>query len=251
MLFVGEMPHLESNMGCRSPTNTVSVKTAATSPVPHARAEVENGVHVEIGWRRVGTTVTHLERGLGMDVTASGPVARNVLRTITHSPLSVVLGSAVNGTPVRWRTVDFGGLQFAVPGSWQVTRDSMWGGCPFDIEANVLRLSTAQSLSAPRCFAPSSNAGYEAAVAGMVVGAGPQVTGTDVTSDRCVQRDDLRICIEPAPLTGGLTAGRQLGLLTAEVFLAGQNRPDQVEIGLAGSGLTPLRIFDSLRPSSG
>lgn len=251
MVFIAEAPHLPSSMGCSRPANIVTVASAGRSPVPHARSSVLNGVHVRIGWTRTGSTVTYAERGLGMDVTASGPLARTVLQTITHSPLSVVLGSVITGMPAGWRSVTFGGLRFSVPSTWRITRDSWWGGCPYDIAASVLRLSTAQSLSTPGCPPPPTTAGYEAAVPGMVVGAGPQATDYGVPDTRCVQRDALRICIDPPPLRGGLTPGRQLGLLTAEVFLPDQRRPDQVEIGLAGSGIAPLRILDSLRPSDG
>jgi hypothetical protein len=252
MVFIAQAPHVPAGAGCRLPSNVVTLTSAGRSPVPHARTAIVNGVHVQVGWTRAGSAVAYTERGLGMEVTASGPLARRVLQTITHSPLSVVLGSAVSGSPPGWRTVAFGGLRFAVPSSWQIGRDSWWGGCPYDIATNDLRLSTAQSLSVPGCPPPPTNAGYEAALPGMVIGAGPQVTAySAVPGKRCVQRNSLRICIDPPPLGGGFTPGRQLGLLTAEVFLPGQTRPDQVEIGLSGSGLTPLRIFDSLRASAG
>jgi hypothetical protein len=251
MVFIAEAPHLPSSMGCSRPANIVTVMSAGRSPVPHARSSVVNGVHVQVGWTRSGSTVTYIERGLGLDVTASGPLARTVLQTITHSPLSVVLDSTANGRPSGWRSVAFGGLRFSVPNTWRTTRDSWWGGCPYDIAANVLRLSTAQSVSVPVCPQQPTNAGYEAALPGMVVGAGPDAATNQVPGRRCVQRNALRICIDPPPLSGGFEPGRQLGLLTAEVYLPGLGRPDQVEIGLDGSGLIPLRIFDSLRPSYG
>ncbi len=153
------------------------------------------------------------------------------------------------GTPSGWRTVSFGGLRFAVPGTWRIERDSWWGGCPGDIEPYYLRLSTARTLSLPSCPAPAPTAAHVGAVPGVVLGAGPQVSGTGSPTGSCLSRVGLRICLEPPPFGGGFEAGRQLDLLTALVYLPGRTVPDQVEIGLFGSGLVPLQIFDSLRPS--
>jgi hypothetical protein len=248
MVFIGAIRPLPTHMGCSAPANVVSSRAATKSAIPHGRSVIVNGIRVELGWTRSGSTITYVERGLGMEVTAHGPLARRVLETFTRSPLSVVLGSSVR-PPAGWRTIDFGGLQFAVPASWHITRDSWWGGCPLYVSADVLRLSTAQTLSNPICPTPRTGAGSEAAVPTMVVGAGPQVSTATVPGERCVSLDRLRICIEPQPLNSGFITGRQLSLLTALVYVPGQSHPDQVEIGLAGSGLTPARIFDSLRPS--
>lgn len=254
MVFISEAPHLPSGeSSCVLTPDLVSLRPAGSSPVPGGHPGVVNGIRVERGQSRAGSTTTYLERGLGVDVAASGPLAQEVLGTLTHSPLSVVLGSVVSGTPSGWHNVAFGGLRFAVPDGWAVTRDSSWGGCPGGITPDVLRLSTAQTVSDPGCgAAPLPTAGGGAPVAGMVVGAGPQVSAGDVQSEQCVHRNGLRICIEPPPAVGdGQQPGRQLDLLTATVFLPGRSRPDQVEIGLVGSGLTPLRIFDSLEPVGG
>ena len=245
-VFVGEAPARSSRA---LPPNLVSFTTARVSPVAHARAVLVNGVHATLGWTKPGGKTTYLERALGMEVTVSGPFAQRILQTTTHSPLSVVLGSGVVGTPPGWRTVSFGGLRFAVPGTWRIERDSWWGGCPGDIEPYYLRLSTARTLSLPSCPAPPPTAAHVGAVPGVVLGAGPQVSGTGSPTGSCLSRVGLRICLEPPPFGGGFEAGRQLDLLTALVYLPGRTVPDQVEIGLFGSGLVPLQIFDSLRPS--
>jgi hypothetical protein len=115
MIFLGEAPDLRATRGCRYPASVVSIRTATVASVPHARTTTVNGIHVEVGWSRSGSTVTHIERGLGMDIRATGPLGREVLRTVTYSPLSVVEGSAVIATPAEWRTVTFGGLRVSVP----------------------------------------------------------------------------------------------------------------------------------------
>ncbi|MHB8457902.1 MAG: hypothetical protein ACYDBS_09485, partial [Acidimicrobiales bacterium] len=140
IVFLGEGALLPSSMGCSRPANVVTLTHAGHRPIPHGRTAIVNGIHVRYGWTRAGPVLTYVERALGMEVTASGPRSRAVLQTITHSPLSVVLGSAVGGTPAGWRTVVFGGLRFAVPSGWQTTRQTWWGGCPFGIAAKVLVL---------------------------------------------------------------------------------------------------------------
>jgi hypothetical protein len=82
----------------------------------------------------------------------------------------------------------------------------------------------------------------------MVLGSGPQIQRApgDAT---CLTREDLRICIDPPPPpNGGYSFGYELNLLTAQVKVPGQADIDQIEIGLTGNGMTPLEIFDSLKP---
>jgi hypothetical protein len=65
----------------------------------------------------------------------------------------------------------------------------------------------------------------------------------------CLSRHTLRICLDPPPPpVGGFSPGHELNLLTAQVRLPGQTAVDQIEIGLTGTGVTPLDIFDSLKP---
>jgi hypothetical protein len=251
MIFLGQAPNLRISRGCRYPANVVSVRTATALPVPHARTMTVNGAQVEVGWSRTGSTVTRIERALGMDIRAQGPLSREVLRTVTHSPLSVVDGTGVAAAPPQWRTTTFGGLRFSVPPTWTLTRSAWWGGCPYNIQADVLLLSTATSISDPGCTPPPLTAGYEAAIPGMVIGAGPQLHSARMPDRTCRTQNQLRICVDPTPPRSGLVVGVQLNLLTALVYLPHHQRPDQIEIGLAGSGLTPLRIYDSLHPAVG
>jgi hypothetical protein len=102
-----------------------------------------------------------------------GPLARQVVATLTYSPLSVVLNSSVSSVPAGWRHLAFGGIQFAVPGQWRLERVTSWGGCPGNIAPDVLELSTAQTMSTPGCPRPPETAGYLVASPGMVLGSGP------------------------------------------------------------------------------
>jgi hypothetical protein len=66
----------------------------------------------------------------------------------------------------------------------------------------------------------------------------------------CLTRNRLRICVDPPPPpSGGFATGHELNLLTAQIRVPGQADLDQIEIGLTGTGVTPLEIFDSMRPA--
>ena len=247
-VFIAESARVPAEMGCGDADNVITIRAAAATAIPHAHTETINGVTVELGWSVHDDQTTYLERGLGLDIGASGPLAHDVLATITHSPLSVVLNSSDLAAPATWRRVTFGGLQFAVPPQWRTEHVSWWGGCPSNLARDVLVLSTAQTLSTPGCPAPLSTAGYSAGMPGMVVGAGPQIHDGHLRGETCRTTNGVRICIDPSPLRAGYPQGRGLQILSASVYLPGQQQPDQIEIGLNGSGLTPAQIFDSIKP---
>jgi hypothetical protein len=251
MVVVGKgTPKFPSGAQCHAPPSVVSITEAGKAPLLHARSAVVNGVHVLLG-RAGPASSTLVERGLGVDVAASGHLAAQVLGTITHSPLSVVLGSDLPTAPPKWKTVTFGGLRFSVPPSWRIEHRSWWGGCPGNLETGTLALSTARQPSMPACVAPPPFAGWEAGVPAMVVGAGPYVAFDHIAVGPCIDRNGLRICVEPPPLGSGSSPDRLLSILTAHVYLPGVHLPDEVDIGLAGSGVIPATIFDSLRPARG
>jgi hypothetical protein len=82
----------------------------------------------------------------------------------------------------------------------------------------------------------------------MVLGSGSQVSRAPVGA-KCLRRNGLRICVDPPPSpTGGEESGIELNLLTAQISVPKQSAVDQIEIGLTGTGVTPLQIFDSMRP---
>jgi len=97
-------------------------------------------------------------------------------------------------------------------------------------------------------FAPPALAEYEAGVPAMVVGSGPKITAVPAGAN-CLERNRLRICIDPPPSPGTNQPGHELSVLTAQVSVPGQANLDQIEIGLSGDGTTALNIFDSLQPA--
>lgn len=230
-------------------TNVVSLRTGSRPPPPGSKQVLIHGLQVTLATEhRTGTEIAYVN---GMTVTASGPLAAKVIRTITRSPKSVVLGPYRAPVPPSWQHVDFGGLSFSVPERWAVQRATWIGGCPYNIDRSALLLSTASVLSAPGCPPPPSTAGYMAAREGMKIFAGPAVPSTraQLSRAKCRSLNGLRVCIQPYRLEGSYQATNYPGLLTADVYLPGRARPDLVEIGLNGSGTMPLTILDSLRPA--
>ena len=248
-VFIDEPATVTAGMECGPAANTVVLRRAGSSTLPHAHSTTVNGIPATIGSVRNGGHVVHLERALGVDISSTGPVAVTVLKTLTHSALSVVLRSTHLPTPSGWRHVSFGGLTFAVPASWRTDYSSGWGGCPFNLAPAVLQLNTARTVSAPSCPAPPSTAGAIAGVAGMVIAAGPRVPREAATAARCRQHNGLRLCIDPEPLHGGYAQAHGLEILTALVYVPAEPQPTQIEIGLSGSGLLPAEVFDSIHAS--
>ncbi len=230
-------------------TNAVSLRTGSQPAPPESKQVLIHGLKVTLTTEhRTGTETGYVN---GMTVTASGPLAAKVIRTITRSPRSVVLGPYWASVPRTWRHVDFGGLSFSEPGHWAVQRATWFGGCPYNIDPSTLVLSTARSFFAPGCPMRPSTAGYMAAREGMKVFTGPAVPSTraQLRGAKCRSLNGLRVCVHPYRLERGYSATNYPGLLTADVYLPGRARPDLVEIGLNGSGTMPLSILNSLRPT--
>jgi hypothetical protein len=252
MVFINQSPMPPPNgAGCPLTANVIELSTATSASLPNSYRSVINSIPVherDTQSQSDSSAVTVL--ALGTEVDARGSLAAQVIRTLTHSPLSVVLHSSLPSTPKGWRHVAFGGIRFVVPGQWTVQRDDIWGGCPGNITAGMLTLSTARKFFSPSCPAPPLTAGYLSASQGTVLGSGPLV-GTTPRDASCLTRNSLRICIDPPPSpVGGFVPGHQLNLLTAQIHVPGKVSTDQIEIGLVGTGLTALRIFDSMRPAA-
>ena len=256
VVFINQTPRYPpagmQGPGCPPAPNIIEMSTAGAKVLSNSHRTVINSISASERTVRFGPTTGEVVRALGVTVEARGPFAGQVLTTLTHSPLSVLLDSSVNSIPNGWRRVHFGGISFAVPGQWMVQGEpsTAWGGCPGNITSDYLVLSTAQYVSAPGCAPPAETAGYLAANPGMVLGSGPVIDAAAADAT-CDIRNGLRICIDPPPSpVGGFSPGQELNLLTAQIEVPGQRTIDQVEIGLTGTGITPLHIFDSMQAST-
>ncbi len=179
--------------------------------------------------------------GFGDEVTATGPLARKVLATLTRSPLSVVLARSDVAAPATWRTVSFAGLSFAVPRSWPEQHAQDWLGCVPELVAHAVVLDTASvSTAGASCPAPGDSAGAHAAAPGLVVAAGRYVQPA-AKSSRCMRLHSLTVCVEPASPSSTI--------LSLSVRQRGSSVPVDLQLGLAGTGAVPRAILDSLRPA--
>lgn len=215
---------------CSSEGNVVSIFRSSGASVPRRRSE-------------------RIARELGYVITATGPLAKRIMATLTHSPEFTVLHSHAGGTPSTWRRVSFGGLRFSVPKNWRVFRSSIWPPCPYNLLPDRLTLVTAGHFNTNSCLAVPRTAGLNAGQPAVLIGSGPLVRQTLTATGleqgaTCRSREGLRICVD-AP-----SGWPYLGIMTAQISLPGQENLDQFEIGLSGTGKTAARIFDSLRPAA-
>lgn len=91
MVYIYEQPGSGGASQCGLAPNVVSITSSSTAALPHAAPAELNSIEVTTGWTQVGSLRTEIVRALGYDISAGGPRADQVVHTLTHSPLSVVL----------------------------------------------------------------------------------------------------------------------------------------------------------------
>lgn len=227
---------------CRLPPTAVFLWGAPARPRPVLTGRV-NGIAVARRWGP-GSSRSEVAPGLGVGVTALGPEAGRVLATLTRSPQSVVLSQRPPApVPAGWRWHAFGGIKFATPAGWATERTRFWGSCnrrPLQPRPTVV-LSLAARRPCITLGFLASLAGSYAPQTGVAAGSGPLATA-DIAADggnSCMRLSGLRACV----LRTG-SAGVYLALAVHPTGL----RPVVLEIGLAGTGVIPRAIMDSIRP---
>jgi hypothetical protein len=222
--------------------NTVVLATATSASFPSASPGVVN--HIPIEWLNPSDTAMQVP-SLDASVDATGPLAGEVLGTLTYSPRAVTLAPGASpSVPRSWYRVSFGGLSAAVPRSWPVEHQADWSlGCsPINLslsEQQVL-LSLGTTELAPSCpDLSSSNLSLPTYHDGLVIDPGPYgPIPADASFGPCLHIHRLRVCP---------TTTDAYGVLVLSIHVPGATRPVAVEIGLAGSGITARTILDSLR----
>ncbi|MGN6791380.1 MAG: hypothetical protein ACTHJW_03220, partial [Streptosporangiaceae bacterium] len=231
------------NPQCKQPPNIVIMQVVPKGrDQAHLRTGQINGVPI-LGVRPTAKGLSSfLAPTLHVLVSVKGPLANEVLETLTRSPLSVVLAPGWHfPVPHSWRWHDFGGIRFAAPGDWALMRDGHYA-CPFGLSPNVVILVPAQNRIMPRCGIVVATAAAESAHFGITVTTGPGVGGGTAQFDGCALRNGMRQCYSAPPLRGGV--------LDVAVFAPGRHRVTFVDIGLAGDGVTARTIVDSIRQLS-
>ena len=178
----------------------------------------------------------------GVQLTARGPLAGQVIGTLTRSPRSVVLARGpAFAVPGGWRWNEFGGIRFATPASWAVQRYDSWGGCGYNVAARTVWLNDATKLRIASCPAPAVTAGGTAANPGIEVSIGRYgAAGYTATAAVCQMAGRARLCVLAVQ-------NDNWGLLDFLARVPGGRWPALIQLGLAGSGATARTIFDSIR----
>lgn len=185
---------------------------------------------------------------LQIQVEAQGPLANEVLETLTHSPRAVALAPGSSpALPNSWRRLSYGGLSVAAPRSWPVENgDWQLGLCqlvPIALDLDQQNVVTTASGTvrpvAASCPAFSDYADLERLRQGLVIDPGPYgPLSSGSTFDKCMSINHLSVCP---------TATDPYGVLVAAVHVPGRKRPVAIEIGLAGNGIIARTILHSLR----
>ena len=264
-LYLG--PATPSAIGCGAPsanpraTTRVFLRHIDGDPTPY-RSEKPvnlNGVAVyEVPSYGPEPVLDDYAPSIGVEVTATGPLARQIVNTLTRSPRVVVLASgSVPTVPSSWHTVTFQGLAFASPGSWPVTRTLFNQGIGYPcavpgvalwLSPSVVALHTDQRIYAYICPAPVRPPGPQTPKDGIQVDAGSQ-TATQLTaqglrlsfSRHCLALHGLIVCPATSPA---------YSILVLEVRVPGRSKPVYVSIGLAGNGMVARTILYSLRAAT-
>jgi hypothetical protein len=230
------------NRRCKQAANMVAIQILPKGQ-GHTRRRTGqiNGIPL-LGVRPlVRGSATFLVPTMHVLITARGPLANQVLRTLTRSPLSVVLAAGRRFPPPHsWRWHHFGGIRFATPGAWRVQRSRLWFSC-WDVVYPALTVELVRGTRRVlmSCAPPLDRAGFLRPSHGVAVGFGRYVGLYDATTEMgCRRLHGLRACFYwPSP-------GRPLELA---VFVPGRSRPTLVEVGLKGSGAEARTIVESIR----
>jgi hypothetical protein len=201
-----------------------------------------NGIQVTIT-QRTPTAVTDDVPSLGVEVSATGPLAKGVLATLTYSPRAVVLADGPElSVPSSWKWVSFAGVRFAAPRSWPQRTINYYGEvCGYLVIDDDVTMST-DAEPPPVVFCPvepySSN--VQAQRTGVRIDAVlSRATSTPTgLSTRRMHIHGLTACPYASP-----------GFNLLCVRVSGQHlaHPVMVEVALAGDGSIGRTILGSLQ----
>ena len=184
---------------------------------------------------------------LDIEVAGVGPLAKQVLNTLTRSPRTTVLASGpAPVVPSSWQSVTFAGLRFSAPRNWPITQTQVTPGLG-DIcrEQGVAFAGTTVTLSTD--------------VRPMLLPPCPYLLPTPQQPENGVQVDaGLRTepmvalslsvhCLFLHGLTSCPATSPAFSILVLRVNVPGRDKPVFVSIGLAGNGVVARAILDSLQ----
>ncbi len=176
-------------------------------------------------------------------IIVEGPMASSVLHTLTYSPRTVALATGpAPPIPASWHRVSFGHISAAVPESWPVLSEQVWGGCfPTNLSfgRSAVFFNTGTIENASSCVG-LPNINIERPTDGLVVDPGPYgpTESETKTGESCIEVNHLSVCPTPAD---------RYGVLVASVHVPGSGKAVSIEVGLAENGMTARTVLRSLR----
>jgi hypothetical protein len=229
---------------CRRVANVVKFIASAgiagrDEPGPATR--LVNGIAVRQVAGTAGTA-SYLVPSLHVELTMRGPLAAQVLSTLTRSPLSVVLSAGRPATvPAGWRWYEFGGVRLAAPAKWPL--DQHWGSpCQYGVTPATV-IATRDRVQVYSCPAEFPAAGSLVPEPGVEILAGPANPFPNENVTGCFHRHGLSICTSQTASSNAV--------LQLRIRIPGVAKATDVLIGLAGSGITARTIYDSIGPVRG
>ncbi len=186
-------------------------------------------------------SVEYLAPSLGVEIKGRGPKARQVLATLTHSPLALVTSTApLSATPKAWKKVNAGGISMAVPPSWTVTHAGFF--CEGMMPSTVYLLH-ADETYAISCPAIGIAVGHQA----LSVPSAAILSGRQTAS---FEGGKATLLITINGLTLHVLPSSEIGhVLTTSIDVPGHPSPTVVELGLPGNGEVARTILDSIELS--
>jgi hypothetical protein len=182
---------------------------------------------------------------LQVQVSTTGPLADEILHTLTQSPRSVALAAGPPPqVPSSWHRVTFGGVSLAVPIVWSVQSTALFGlgYCgPYTSLTSppTVVFETGAHLESFGCPAEGISSAVSPASDGVIIDPGPYSPIRGVNSfDGCLRVNGLQVC--PASID-------EFGYLILAVHVPGKNQAVAVEVGLAGNGMVARTILYSMR----
>lgn len=205
-----------------------------------------------------GQRVAYWAPSLGVEITSRGVGTWRILRTLTHSPRTVVLArGTAPAAPASWRHVSIDGLSFAAPSSWRTWRTPDSGSCGSTValgDRGIFRgsrtyvepddpmvvIDTDTVLSVPACpyLDPEAAPGD-----GVVIETGSRV---DPNPPGPIGARRLRL----GAVTASVNGASPYDVLSLSVLVPGRSMPIEVQIGMGGDGWLARVILHSLRSSA-
>ena len=185
-------------------------------------------------------------RSVGATVSASGPLAHQILGTLRPSPRYFVFStSGPHAAPETWRRVTYAGLSLAVPTSWPIDNNTLWDECrgvdePFAPSDQVVFDRGTVNIAGISCSSSNTYPVVEMPSDGVAIVEGPYSAAEENggTFGKCLSINALSVCPSTSP-------GSLYDILTAVVHIP-REPSVEIDLGLGGFGEVARTILYSI-----